>query len=181
MVTTARRMTAEDLAEMPDDGFRYELIRGELKRMAPAGRFHGRSAAKLCWSLMGHVEALGLGEVYAAETGFRLAADHVLAPDASFISNEKVALIGDADGYLPCAPDLAIEVISPNDRYAEVERKTADWLDAGTRAVVVVDRRRRTISVHRSQTDVAIFTETDTTEIDDVIPGWRMPVRDVYE
>ena len=174
-------MTAEELLEMPDDGFRYELIHGELKKMAPAGRFHGRSAAKLCWSLLDHVEKNGLGEVYAAETGFRLGPDHVRAPDASFISNEKVAQIGDADGYLRCAPDLAIEVISPSDRYTEVAEKVAEWLDAGALAVVVGDRRRRTVSVHRSDSDVTIFTDTDTIEVDDVVPGWRMPVTEIFE
>ena len=107
--------------------------------------------------------------------------DHVRAPDAAFVRCEGAESVGDAPGFFPGAPDLAIEVISLNDSYTEVEEKIADWLGAGTRAVVVVDPRRRTVKVHRSPASVIILTEADTLEIEDVVPGWRMPVKDIFE
>ena len=87
MDTTPRLMTAEELLHMPDDGFRYELIRGELRKMAPAGHQHGRIAINVTTPLDQHVRAHGLGTVYAAETGFKLASnpDVVRAPDVAFI------------------------------------------------------------------------------------------------
>ena len=107
--------------------------------------------------------------------------DHVRAPDAAFVSTNRLKQIGESSGFALGAPDLAIEVISPNDRYTEVDEKVADWLDAGTLAVVVVNPRRRTVNVHHSHTDVSVLTESDTLDVDVVVPGWRMPVKDIFE
>ena len=88
--------------------------------------------------------------------------------------------MGDVPGFFPGAPDLAIEVISPSDRYTEVEEKVADWLTAGTLAVIVVDPRRRTVKVHRSLTDAVVLTEPYVLGVDDIVPGWQMPVGDMF-
>ena len=183
MVTTTRPMTAEELLNMPDDGFRYELVRGDLRKMSPPGHVHGKYAMSIGASLAVHVKANGLGEVYAAETGFKLASnpDHVRAPDAAFVRRERAEAVGDAPGYFPGAPDLVIEVISPSDRYTEVDEKVADWLNAGAQAVVVVNPRVRVVRVHRSLTDVVTLTESDTLDVIDVVQGWQMPVREIFE
>ena len=183
MVTTTRPVTAEDLLEMPDDGFRYELVRGELRKMAPAGHVHGRYASSTGGYLMMHVRANKLGRTYGAETGFLLASDpdHVRAPDGAFVRRERAEAAGDAPGFFPGAPDLAIEVVSPSDRYTEVDEKVADWLDAGTLAVVVVNPRGRTVKVHRPASDVTVLSEADTLDVGDVVPGWRMAVKEIFE
>ena len=177
-------MTAEDLLHLPDDGCRHELIRGKLKRMAPAGNRHGRLAANVAASLWIHVRVHGLGAVYAAETGYRLASDpdHVRAPDASFISSERLERTGETDGYWPGAPDLAVEVVSPGDRRTEVEEKVRDWLDAGARMVVVVDSHPgRTVRIHQPPSLVSTLTEDDVIDGGDVVPGWRLPVRKMFD
>jgi Uma2 family endonuclease len=183
MTTTTRPMTAEELLNMPDDGFRYELVRGELRKMAPAGHDHGRIAASVAARLYVHVTEGGLGEVYAAETGFRLESDpdHVRAPDTAFVRRERAEAARGTPGFFPGAPDVAVEVISPSDSYTEVEEKVADWLGAGTLAVVVVDPRRRTVKVHRSLVDAVVLTEADVLAIEDVVPGWRVPVKDIFK
>ena len=101
--------------------------------MAPAGSEHGEVASDINASLNLYVKANGLGRTYAAETGFFLGTDpdHVRAPDVAFVRRERTEAIGRPDGYWPEAPDLAIEVVSPNDRYTEVDEKVADWLAAG--------------------------------------------------
>ena len=180
MVTATRPMTADDLLLMPEDGYRYELVRGELRKMSPAGHVHGRYGSYIHISMGSHVVANDLGETYTSDTGFQLAPDHVRAPDASFVSHERVDAIPDTPGYFPGPPDVAVEVISPSDRYADVEEKVADYLDAGTLAVVVVNPRNRTVRIHRPSGDAALLTESDTLAVDDVIPGWRMPVRDIF-
>lgn len=123
-----------------------------------------------------------MGEVYAAETGYILefAPHTVRAPDVSFISRERLAEIGETDGYFPAAPDLAVEVVSPNDRYADVEAKVLDWLDAGTRMVIVVNPRTLSVRVHRSPTDVVTLTLDDVIEGEDAVPGWRLPVSEIF-
>lgn len=117
--------TADELLHMPDDGFRYELVRGELRRMTPADSQHGRIAVRITWRLARHVEENRLGNMYATETGFRIGTDPdtVRAPDVAFVSRERVEAVGEVEGFWPEAPQLAVEVISPGDSYADVEEK----------------------------------------------------------
>ena len=78
------------------------------------------------------------------------------------------------------APDLAAEVISPSDTYGEVDEKVCDWLDAGTRLVVVVDPRTGTVTSYRSRTEIRMLTGDDVLDGGDVVPGWKLPVRDLF-
>ena len=181
MTTHTKPMTAEELFNMPDDGcHRYELVRGELRKMAPAEGFHGKSTMRISIPLGSHVYQNGLGEVYAAETGYRLSPDHVRAPDLSFVSLERLEAIGEGPGYWPAAPDLAVEVMSPSDRLTRVAEKVRDWLEAGTRMVVVINTRRRDVTVHLPNKDPVTLTEEDTLDGGDVVPGWQMPVRNIF-
>lgn len=182
MTTANLLVTAEDLLRMPDDGMRYELVGGELRKMAPAGHIHGKVAMNISTPLDQYVRAHHLGTVYAAETGFKLASnpDTVRAPDAAFIRRQRVEEVGDIEGYWPGGPDLVVEVISPSDTYSEVEEKVLEWLEAGAHMVVVVNPRRRVATVYRSLTDIAILRETDVLEGGDVVPGWVMPLSEVF-
>ena len=182
MATTTKLMTAEELLEMPDDGFRYELVRGELVKMPPAGHMSAFYEQNVGIELGAFVKANKLGRVYSASGGFRLESDPdtVLAPDAAFVRQERVEVVGDGDGYFPGAPDLAVEVISPSDRYTEVDEKVAEWLAAGTSMVVIVNPRNRTVRVHRPTTDSVLLTEEDTLDGGDVVPGWKLLVADIF-
>ena len=183
MATTARLMTADELLEMPDDGFRYELVRGELAKMAPTKNYHGEIAAYLAGTLIPHVRGNRLGKVYIADVGFLLAEEpaHVRVPDVGFVRRDNVERLGRPDSLWPEAPDLAIEVISPSDRYSDVEEKVFDYLEAGTQMVILAESRTRTVKVYRSPTDVVVLTEADMLDGGDVVPGWRMPVSEIFE
>lgn len=183
MTTTIDRLTADELLRMPDDGFRHELLRGELKKMAPASHEHGRIVVNITTPLDQHVRANNLGIVYAAETGFKIASDPdtVRAPDVAFVSRERLLRAGDVTGYWPGAPDLVVEVISPSDSYTEVEDKVVDWLEAGARMVVVVSPRKRVVTVYQSLSDLVILTENDTLDGGSVVPGWTMPVKSIFQ
>jgi len=178
MSTTTRLMTAEELLKLPRGQFRYELIEGELKQMSPAGHNHGRIAIRLTVPLAQYVREQGLGEVYAAETGFLLQTnpDTVRAPDISFIRQERVEQVGETEGYWPGAPDLAVEVNSPGDRVGEVEEKVAEWLEFGTALVWVISPKLHTVTVYRSLTDIVTLTEKDELDGGAVIPGFRYSV-----
>ena len=179
-IPTLTTMTADELLAMPHDGCRFELIKGALYQMAPASSQHGRIALRIGWRLAQFVEENGLGETYAAETGFVIdtAPDTVRAPDASFVSKERAA-IAHGEGFFPGAPDLAIEVVSPSDRPVEVEDKALDWLRAGTRMVIVIDPSNRTATIYRSLDDIETLTEGDALDGGDVVPGWTLPLADV--
>lgn len=183
MTTRTKLTTAEELLDMPDGGFRYELVRGELKKMAPAGNQHGYLAGEVFGELRSYVKANALGRTYAAETGFKLAGDPdtVLAPDAAFISKERLERTGEVEGYWPGAPDLAAEVVQ-DDRHTEVVEKALAWLEAGCRMVLVVDPERRAVTVYRSRDDIRILTADAGDAVDgaDVVPGWRLPLEGLF-
>lgn len=167
--------TAEQLLRASDIG-RCELIRGELRMMVPPGFEHGRIAVNVTLALGHHVKAHGLGTVLG-ETGFLLARspDTVRAPDVAFVRSA-----GPQRGYFPGAPDLAVEVLSPNDRPVEVREKIAEWLDAGTIAVWVVDPRNRVVTVHESGCDPSVFEETDVVPGGPLLPGFSLAVREIF-
>jgi Uma2 family endonuclease len=175
-------MTADELFWMPDDGMRHELVKGELLTMSPAGAEHGGITSRINHSLVSHVEAHGLGEVLTGDPGFRLTTDPdtVRAPDAAFIRRERVPETGLPRGYFPGAPDAAVEVISPTDLYTEVEEKVAEWLEHGTRLLFVVNPRNRTVKVYRPGRPVRTLTEADALDGEDVVPGWSLPVRNLF-
>jgi Uma2 family endonuclease len=183
MTTDAKHMTARDLLRLPDDGIRRELVQGELREMPPSGHTHGRVAMRFSWPLGQFVDEHDLGEVYAAETGFLLAEDPdtVRGADAAFVARERVTQVEDDRGYFPGAPDLAVEVISPGDRYAEVEAKVEEWLDAGCRMVVVVNPRNRTVKVYRGMTDITVLTGDDSFDGEEVVPGFRLALPRLFE
>jgi Uma2 family endonuclease len=182
METVRRQVTAEELLRMPDDGFRYELVRGELRKMPPAGSVHGRVAMNIGTALNNHVKAHDLGTVYAAETGFRLATDPdtVRAPDVAFVRRERLEMVGEVEGYWTGAPDLAVEVISPNDSHVEVEEKVFDWLEAGTEVVLAINPRRRSVTLYRSQSDITILTGTDVLDGGDVVPSFQLALQEIF-
>ncbi len=118
----------------------------------------------------------------AGGTGFILARnpDTVRAADVAFVRQSRIAEIGIPQFYFPGAPDLAVEVVSPNDRPNEVEAKVQDWLSHGTLMVWVVDPRRRTVAVHRSPADVRELGATDFLEAPDLLPGFGLGVGEIF-
>jgi Uma2 family endonuclease len=156
-------------------------VRGELRTMSLATWEEALLTSYMNGSLGLYIRDHGLGEVVVA-TGFLLASapDTVRAPDIGFVRSDR-ATVGDAlEGYYPGAPDLAVEVISPNDLYTEVDEKVSEWLAHGTRMVLVVNPRGRSVAVHWPGRDVRILGIEDTLDGEDVVPGWTLAVRDLF-
>ncbi|MBM4035594.1 MAG: Uma2 family endonuclease [Planctomycetes bacterium] len=175
--------TAEDLLAMPDDGFRYELIEGEIRKMSPAGMLHGLVAGELVGLLRQHVSLNKLGATFTAEPSFRLARDPdtVRVPDVAFIRADRLRGWDRGDACWSGAPDLAVEVVSPGDTHREVAEKVGAWLDAGAAIVWVVNPASRSVTVHRSATDITTLTEKDELNGQDVVPGFRCRVSEIFE
>jgi Uma2 family endonuclease len=172
-------MTAEDLLNMPDDGNRHELIKGELLTMPVPKLLHGFVTANLTWLLYNHVKANNLG-LLVGESGFHLESgpDTVLGPDVAFVARERVG--DDKDCFYPGAPDLAVEVLSPGDRRGKVERKTALWLELGAKSVWNVNPRKRTVEVFHADGQRWLLHESDEL-VDDTVPGFRVAVSKIFE
>jgi Uma2 family endonuclease len=129
----SRAITAEELFRMPDDGYKYELVAGRLRKMTPAGSLHGAVGIRLSIAIGNHVDRYGLGVLFAADTGFKLATnpDTVRAPDIAFVSRAHIPSGGIPRTYWPGAPDLAVEVLSPTDVRSEIDEKIEEYLACG--------------------------------------------------
>jgi Uma2 family endonuclease len=180
MTTIHQITTAQELLQATALG-RCELVRGELIMMTPAGAEHGQIVMAIAIPLGSFVKQRGLGVVFGAETGFHIghAPDTVRAPDVAFVRAERVPP-GRTRGFYPGAPDLAVEVVSPGDRASEVLAKAQDWLDAGCRAVWVIDPDTRTATVYRSLTEIAVLRVSDRLTCEDLLPGFSLPVGELF-
>jgi Uma2 family endonuclease len=180
IVNSAGSMTAEELLALNLPNKRTELVRGRLMVREPAGYEHGRVAARTLGRLSAHVYATGCGELLAAETGFTLQRrpDTVRAPDVAYVRADRTPAPG-TTGFPELAPDLAVEVRSPDDSRRELADKVADWLAAGTQVVWVVDPRARTLAVHEAEKPPRTLGEEDTLTGGDVLPGFSVIVGDL--
>jgi Uma2 family endonuclease len=167
-------MTAEQLLRYRHEPYRQELIAGRLYEMEPTGAEHGVVEGKIYALLTRHVEATNLGTTFVGDVGFQIASDPdtVRAPDVAFVARARVDATGIPRGYWPGPPDLAVEVLSPNDRHSDVEGKALQWLQAGAGAVVVVDPARRTATVYRAPHDIRVLAAEEPLELGDVVCGW---------
>lgn len=182
MPLTGRAVTADEILHLPDDGFRYELVKGDVRKMTPAGFDHGAIVANLTAPLQQHVKSHGLGVVCGAETGFKLSSDPdtVRAPDVAFVRRERIPGSGRPTGFWPGPPDLAVEVLSPSDTIFAIDEKVAAWLAAGAAGVWVVNPSRRTVTIHRADGTARILSEAETLEADDVVPGFSLPLTELF-
>ncbi|MDP2710055.1 MAG: Uma2 family endonuclease [Solirubrobacteraceae bacterium] len=176
-----RHMTAQELLEYRHEPYRHELVDGILYEMEPPGAEHGFVATRVGRSLIRHVDDAD-GIVFTGEVGFHLSSDPdtVRAPDVAFVGIERVPDTGIPRGYWSGPPDLAVEVVSPNDRRSKVEGKALHWLAAGTRAVVVLDPPLRTATVYRARDDIRVLNADELLELGDVVPGWSARVGDFF-
>ena len=176
----ATPMTADELLHLNLPDKRTELVKGVLVVREAAGYRHGEVAMNLATAIHSFVRAHRLGSVLAAATGFKLFSnpDTVRAPDVAFIRADRVPTPAPR-GFPAMAPDLAVEVLSPDDRPGEVLKKVADWLNAGVLLVWVVDPVRRVARVYRPDGTDSQLTERDALEGEDVLPGLSIPLAEV--
>ncbi len=175
-------MTAEELYLLPESAERWELVRGELRRMAPGNPAHGYRANNAAYLLTAYARDHGLGHVYTADTGFILARrpDTVRAPDVAFVRAERIPPEGEPEtSFWAIAPDLAVEVVSPSESKKDMEEKVADYLGAGTRLVWALHGRTRTATVYRPGRRPQPLTEDDQLDGEDVLPGFSCRVGDL--
>ena len=181
-IAPGRTVTADELFRMPEDEYRYALVRGELQRMTPAGFDHGAVIMNLAVPLGQHVKTGRLGVVCGAETGFVLERrpDTVLAPDIAFVRRERIPAAGRPKAFWDGPPDLAVEVRSPGDTRQEVAGKVAAWLASGTLAVWAVDPSDASVTIHLPHRTPRRLAESDTLDGAPLLPGFRLPVVNIF-
>lgn len=145
-------------------------------------RLHGKVAARIGARLARYVEEHGLGETYVA-TGFDLGTilGAVVAPDIAFVVRDRLASDEEEDGYHPGAPDLAIEVVESDDSFYRVDAMLGDLMGAGCRMMVIINPIARSATVFRSSSRGCILTIDGVLDGGDIVPGWKLPLREVFE
>ncbi len=180
MAVQERLYTAAELLMLPHDSNRYELVQGHLIEMSPTGDVHGRLTMRLAVRLAVFAEQHALGQLYGAETGFKLSSnpDTVYGIDVALVS--KARLKPATEGFFDGAPDLAVEVVSPGNTRSEMHEKVIAYFQAGARLVWIVYPKSRAIYVYLSPQSVTILGPGDVLSGGDVLPGFSLPIAEVF-
>jgi Uma2 family endonuclease len=180
-VVADRIYTPEDLLSMPD-GKNYELVDGHLveRNVSQLSNWVG---GQLFYELGAFLHANPSGWAWPSELGYECYPGHpnkVRKPDISFIRMERMPEGPTSEGYVHIAPDLAVEVVSPNDLWHELEAKVEEYQAAGVSLVWVIDPEVRTAYVHRRDGTVSRLRETDELSGEGIIPDFRCPLSSIF-
>lgn len=175
-----RLITGEELFRRPELG-PCELVNGKIVPMAPTGHIHGWMEAKLTGDLLAYAERTGAWEVLVGEAGvyIRRNPDTVRAADILLISAERYACCA-SPSYLNVAPELAIEILSPDDRWNEVREKITDYFSVGVDRVWVFDPRQRKAFAYRSPSDVQQLERDRVLSDEELFPGLSIPLARIF-
>ena len=188
-MTTAPRVgehepliTGDELALMPDHDL-CELVDGRIVPMSPTNPHHGRIESNIAVALHGTARTQNLGLVMTGEVGVftRWNPDRVRGADVIFISHAQFERRTKTRAFLDVAPELVVEILSPENRHVDMRQKVQEYLAIGVRLVLVVDPDDRTIVAHRPGGTVLRFVEGDAVPCDDVLSGFSLPVTAALE
>ena len=178
--TKKKNWTDQELEALPEDGHKYELLDGDLI-MSPVHANHGTICMRLGALLFNFVERHKLGEVYDSSTGFRLSEDLLLSPDISFVSKARLKKILIApDKFLHGAPDLVVEVLSPSDRMAPINRKLDHYFEHGARLAWLVNWRKEQVHFYASDSIEALTQPGDVLTGGAVLPGFKCKLSRIF-
>lgn len=185
-LTATRLLTMADLAalpsELPSGTVLYELWEGGLRIMAPPSEEHAGIECAFAEVLRAQGQRRGHGRARSGEVSIVLSRnpDTVVAADAAFLTNDQIPSQRSREGYLETIPALIVEVRSKNDTNTKVADKVAAYLAAGARLVWVADPRPQTVTVHRSGQPVVELGIGDTLTAEGVIPGFAVPISELF-
>jgi len=157
----------------------YEIVNGQPEEKELPGARHSGVSGRLAIELGIFLKANPLGALYP-ETSFQIGGNAGI-PDLAFVSAARIPPEGEPETKWPMAPDLAVEVISPNDLYEKVYAKAMEYLAAGVKQVWLVSPEHHTVTVYRSATDITAFPGDSELASEDLFPGFRCPLREVFK
>lgn len=182
MPATTKIWTESELMALPKDGFRYELVNGEISK-SPTGDFlHGLILAMLTTRITSFVYANKMGVAFDGQSGFWMKSGNLRSTDYSFVAQTraKQMKLKSPRGFLHGSPDLAIEVLSPNESAKSIAERMAEYFENDTKLAWVIDPDAKTIAVYRSATPDKMLHSGDTLDGERVVPGFTVSVDDVF-
>jgi Uma2 family endonuclease len=181
-MTLSIEWTDEALMAIPHVG-KCELINGELHTMAPTGTEHSDIAVILVAALVASTRPARLGRVYESNAGYRMSSGNVLSPDVSFISAPRLkGRRADYKRFFKGAPDLAVEILSPNDSHTKTIAKLDEYFQNGTLLAWIIDADQKTLEVFTTPHGPnRTLTITDALTATPLIPNFYLPLADLFE
>ena len=160
-----------------------DISNGELIDMENSGAIHGYTCSLLIMALMNYILPRGLGIILDSSTAFTMKNGNKRSPDISFVSRDKLKGLTELpDGFLDGAPDLAIEVLSPNNTIAEIDQKIVEYFENGSSLVWVINLKLHYVLVYRSsQEPDRLLKQSDSLDGEDVISGFIMPLCEIFQ
>ncbi len=180
--TKPRPITAEELLKLHSEGVHGELIRGVLCETMPPGLDHAEIVYRLSGLLWDYLKTHRIGRAFSGDPGIWIERDPdtVRAPDIAFYVEERMTRGESVPGYAEIVPDLAIEVVSPNDTVPEANDKARMWVANGVRLVWLVWPDWGTVEVFRPEEDVVELSGDAVLEGQDVLPGFSTAVSEIF-
>ena len=173
--------TDEELMALPKDGYKRELLNGEIV-MSPAGSEHGRLIMRFATVLNAYIYDHELGETFDGQTGFRMKSRDLLIPDISFVSKTRLKGLHQApEGFFEGSPDLAIEFRSPSDTPKRFQEKLVQYFENDTVLAWGMNSTRHTVLVYRGPDKVRVLKEGDDLTGEDIVPGFIIPVAKIFQ
>lgn len=172
-----RRWTEEDLLCLPDDGRKYELVKGSLVEV-PTGMRHGEIAVELTIKIHPHAKPWAI--VCDSSTGFRTVRGNIRSPDVSVMRKERLPDGKSPIGFANGTPDLAVEVISPSEKTSDIMEKIAEYFESGTQEVWLLFPERKQVHRYTVNLEVQVLNENDILKGEPIVPGFEVRVGDLF-
>jgi Uma2 family endonuclease len=174
--------TDEEFMSLPKDGHRYELVNGELTDMGNSGMEHGGIGSFLGGLLAIYVRRHKLGAVCDSSTAFSLKNGNKRSPDISFVAKERLkGLKRPPRGFFQGSPDLAVEILSPNNTVEEIHEKIVDYFENDTHLVWVIHPDEKYVLVYHASEPDRFLRPQDPLEGEEVVSGFSMTVAELFE
>ncbi|MCA2654053.1 Uma2 family endonuclease [Microcystis sp. M061S2] len=175
--------TDAEFMALPDDGNRYELVKGELVNLGNSGALHGYIAIILSAALFALVTSRKLWVLLESSTAFTMKNGNKRSPDIAFFAKKRLQGLEELPtGFLEGGPDLVVEILSPGNTVAEIEDKIAEYFANGTRLLWVISPGQHYVLVYRSGYEPQeLLTSADFLEGEEVVPGFTFPVADLFQ
>jgi Uma2 family endonuclease len=181
-VIERKKWTEAELQALPDDGFNYEIVDGELVMSPKNNPEHGHICARLSSALVSHVDRQRLGGIFDSSTGFWMQNENLRAPDISFVSKDRLKGIKrPARSFFRFAPDLAIEVLSPNNTRAEGQERLRDFFSSGTKLAWIIDPESKSAEICYSLEKRRLVGPNGELNGENIVAGFRYKLADLFE
>jgi Uma2 family endonuclease len=179
-----RVWTEAELQALPEDGYLHEVVDGEMVMSPKNDSYHGDICAELLTALRTHAKKHKLGAVWDSSTGFWMHSRNCRAPDISFVTKERLVRMGfkrSTRKFFPAAPDLAVEVLSPNNTRAEIDERLKDYFGSGTQIAWVINPDSESVEGCHALDQRQLLGVGADLAAEHLLPGFRFPIADLFK